>query len=623
MTNGRGLRLSSGEEVYFEGRRCEIVAVLDLETAIVELRGDGGRIAVPVASLRSRPSTDGESHIKADLNQVSAEVWAIAETRLDAIRPLLDLPKRTKALVCSRAKELGISYGPLYVWIHRYESTMLLSSLLPLDRSGGRGRTRITPERESLLLETIQSHYLNKQKLTTQNVHRELKNRCFEAGLRPPSVQTVRNRIGRIDAALITKRRQGARAQRSFEPTIGSFPEVAGPYGVIQIDHTMLDVQLVDEQHRKSIGRAYITIAIDVFSRMVAGFYVSLDPTGDLSTGLCLVHAILPKKPWLERLGLDVSWSCHGLMDTIHTDNAKEFRGKTLARAAAEYGITLKRRPVRQPHYGGHIERLIGTTLKQLVHTLPGSTFSNVAEKGEYDSEGNACLTIAETERILTLWFTGSYHQTIHRGILMTPLEKYRLGRLGTEPGGKSAPRLPEDMDRLRIDFMPSIERCILSYGVVIDEVYYWGDILRPWINAPDPHDRKKKRLFLFKRDPRDVSVIQFLDPTTNTFHPISYRNITHPSMSLWELREARKRLKIHGKKTIDEHAIFQAHRSIQAEVKSAAEKTRSARRESARKAVQGNRESLPSPAADLVLAELQSKEFQYDEIPEFEVRER
>jgi hypothetical protein len=37
---------------------------------------------------------------------------------------------------------------------------------------------------------------------------------------------------------------------------------------VVQIDHTLLDIILVDDLHRLSIGRPWITLAIDVFSRI-------------------------------------------------------------------------------------------------------------------------------------------------------------------------------------------------------------------------------------------------------------------------------------------------------------------------------------------------------------------
>jgi putative transposase len=96
----------------------------------------------------------------------------------------------------------------------------------------------------------------------------------------------------------------------------------------------------------------YLTLAVDVFSKMVLGFYISLDPAG-ASTGLCISRAILGKEAYLQRLGLeDQEWPCWGMMRTIHTDNAKEFRGTMLGRAAQvrHYRPT----PAKgRPQYGG------------------------------------------------------------------------------------------------------------------------------------------------------------------------------------------------------------------------------------------------------------------------------
>ena len=49
---------------------------------------------------------------------------------------------------------------------------------------------------------------------------------------------------------------------------------------------------VVDEETHLLIGRPILTIAIDIRTRMVARFYLSLDPPSSASVGLCLLHAI-------------------------------------------------------------------------------------------------------------------------------------------------------------------------------------------------------------------------------------------------------------------------------------------------------------------------------------------
>jgi hypothetical protein len=40
-----------------------------------------------------------------------------------------------------------------------------------------------------------------------------------------------------------------------------------------------------------------------------------------------------------------------------------------------------------QPHYGGIVERIIDTAMQMIHDDLPGTTFSNPSQRGEYASE--------------------------------------------------------------------------------------------------------------------------------------------------------------------------------------------------------------------------------------------
>jgi putative transposase len=83
-------------------------------------------------------------------------------------------------------------------------------------------------------------------------------------------------------------------------------------------------------------------------------------------------------------------------------DNAAEFKSEALRRGCDQHGIRIAWRPPGQPHFGGIVERVIGT-LMEMVHELPGTTFSNPRQRGAYDSERLAVLTVGELERWLTL----------------------------------------------------------------------------------------------------------------------------------------------------------------------------------------------------------------------------
>jgi putative transposase len=100
----------------------------------------------------------------------------------------------------------------------------------------------------------------------------------------------------------VTRRRLGRKAAEQDRACANRFEGATYPLSVVEIDHTKLDLMLVDDVDRVPIGRPWITLAFDVFSRMVTGFYISLDPVGAISTGLCIAHSMIRKEGWLQPL---------------------------------------------------------------------------------------------------------------------------------------------------------------------------------------------------------------------------------------------------------------------------------------------------------------------------------
>ncbi|OLF39702.1 transposase, partial [Psychrobacter sp. Rd 27.2] len=223
---------------------------------------------------------------------------------------------------------------------------------------------------------------------------REVFKRCYKLDIDKPSKKAIRTRIKRIsEKALLRGRGYREKAKNKFTPKAGKFPDADYPLSVIQIDHTPVDIILVDDRYRKPIGRPFITLAIDVYSRMVTGYYISLDAPSVTSVGMCLSRSILPKTDILLEFGLtNATWDVFGFPRKIHVDNGSDFRAESLRKSCAFHGIDIEFRPVARPEFGGHIERLIGNLMEK-IHGLPGTTFSNVNQKDDYDSEKNASLT--------------------------------------------------------------------------------------------------------------------------------------------------------------------------------------------------------------------------------------
>jgi putative transposase len=603
------IELRPGATVQCSDHRYLITHLLDLESVLAREEKSGRIERLHLKDLTAAQPDDPSDSIQAcELSSVDEADWQTAEERFATIRPLLGNVRRTRESVAVQAQAAKVHTATVYRWLELYERTGRVSALLPTKPNGGRGKSRLSPGVETVIKETLENYYLKQQKPSAQKTCLEVIRLCRQACLDPPHPNTIRQRIAAISEELKMKRRQGVKAAREkFEPATGAFPGADWPLAYVQIDHTKLDVILVDDLHRLPVGRPWITLAVDVFSRMVTGFYVSFDPPGAMSVGLCLTHSILPKEKWLAKYNISTPWPCWGLIGTLHADNAGEFRGQMLKRACAEYGINLEWRPVAQPSYGAHIERLLGTVLKE-IHSLPGATFSEPKEKGAYDSEKEAAMTLTELEEWLAVFITQVYHQRVHSELRTSPIKRYEEGILGTKDRpGIGLPYRVLDEDRLRLDFMPYLERTIQPRGVVVDEIHYFSDVLRRFINAADPDDPRHKRKFIFKRDPRDISVLYFYDPDVKRYYPIPYRDTSRPALSIWELREVTKRLKEEGRRDIDENLIFVAYARMRAAEEQAVRETKRARRDGQRRS--HHQQAVKPQLSDQPLSSYQEEE--------------
>lgn len=520
-----------------------------------------------------------------DLLTIPREEWERACQIAGALQPLVEKGRhrRTRDEVKALADKLGKHQATVYRWLLDYESSGLVSCLLRKPRKD-KGNKRLDSRVEAIIQECIATFYLTHQRRTAASTALEVRKRCQAEGLPPPDPDTVRSRILEIDESLRLRKREGYKAaNEQYQPILGNFPGADFPLAVVQIDHTPMDIIVVDDVHRLPIGRPYLTLAVDVYSKMVVGFYISLDPPGALSTGLCISRAILGKEAYLQRLGIDeLEWPCWGVMRTIHTDNAKEFRGTMLGRAAEEYGIIAQRRPKGRPQYGGHIERAFRTYMSEVHNELPGTTFSNPKKRRDYDSEGNAVMTLDALEHWFTLFVLGVFHQRPHSGNEgRPPLAQWELGLFGDggKVLGRGIPARVPDEEKLRLDFLPFVQRTVQEYGIAFEGVQYWSDALRRFIHAKDPSTQKLKHQFVCRYDPRDLSRLWFFDPESKVYVELPYRNLTRPSISLWELRQAKKQLREESTSSTNEELIFRTIDQMRELVSSETHKTKAARR--------------------------------------------
>ena len=329
---------------------------------------------------------DGAGRKVRPFDGLPAEDLAEAKRRLEIIRPLIQCEHRSEEDVQQAAARHGVGQASIYRWIRAYTARRLLTDLAP------RRRGRVMPQRlaediEAVIVAVIKALFLTKQKASAEEVVVEVHRRCRTAKLPRPSAGTIRRRLRAIDPKTKLLKREGRKAAHDrYGAVKESFPGADGPLAVVQIDHTLLDIIVLDEELRLPIGRPWLTLAIDVWSRMVFGYHLSLDAPSSFAVGLCLCHGMLDKAPELQRRGVKGAWPVCGKPAMVHSDNGKDFRSALIQDTLDQYDIRAEFRPPLTPHYGGHIERLAGT-LGRKVHALPGATFASPNQRGEYNAE--------------------------------------------------------------------------------------------------------------------------------------------------------------------------------------------------------------------------------------------
>jgi putative transposase len=320
----------------------------------------------------------------------------------------------------------------------------------------------------------------------------------------------------------------------------------SGPLDVVQIDHTTVDLIVVDDVTRQPIGRPVLTVAIDVHTRLVTGFYLAMDYPSTLRAGVCVAHSVFEKGTWLAERGIDVPWPAAGLPRAVHVDNAGEFHSGAFTRTLEDFGVEVIYRPVARPHFGGHVERLIGTTMGA-VHLLRGTTFSSIRARGHYPAEARATMTLRELERWLALEILGKYHQRIHSALQRPPIAVW------SELTASTPARMPKERLEFLTGLLPYEWRLPRRDGVHLFGIRYWSDAL---VSLLGRHEQK----LMTRYDPRDLSRVWVRRPDGRHVEA-RYKNLVREPISLWEHSRAMARLREQGRQEVTEEILFQTIR--------------------------------------------------------------
>lgn len=364
-------------------------------------------------------------------------------------------------------------------WWRRYRNTKSIHCLIPHNKPSCGPKAK---RRYGIFEDVIASVYLTNQQLPKLAVVEEVYRRIDainqgqpgEPPLARPSRSTIYRWLEDLQQNLVDASREGAEAARvKYRAALGSV-KVGSVLERIEIDHTPLDLIVIDSLTKLPLGRPWLTMAIDAFSRMVVGFYISFNAPSSHGVLQCLRRSILPKDQWLARFpDIKGQWPAYGIPMLIAVDNGTDLHSDALEAACLEMGIQILFCGAKTPQHKGAIERFFRTMNMGLIHRLPGTVFSNVDARGDYPAEDKAVIDMVTLVHLLTKWVVDIYNVSPHRGIGGRPLDRW------LESADRRIIELPVYPQQLEVMTGIPAKRTLFHYGIELEGLHYNSDLLQ------------------------------------------------------------------------------------------------------------------------------------------------
>lgn len=551
------MRLIIGEEIYEISERTDsdVLRIVSVTTdtgryiSQIEL-GEG--IASGTIRLLYEPLLDDQPHVKeavaenlnADDRNLTGPTAAEYDRRRKYVAAFHALfqkgfaPSVIKPVIRMVGNEIRDarppSYSTAYRWYRRYmKSHFDIRGVIPNYRKRGNYRGRLKAQIYQVINESIDAVLKPPGGAHTSDIVGEVNLRIkrHNAGLPPgehlknPHPRTIYRYVAKRPPGELLLRRKGERAYHLMFNAWGIGIKLSRPLERVEIDHSKLDIYLVDEELGLPLGRPWITMAIDVYTGMPLGFHIGLEDPGWQSLMLCLKHSIFPKRSHYQHFeGIEGHWDAYGIPDMVVVDNGRDFHSRDFELACQHLNIHIQHAQARCPWLKGSVERTFRDLNEYLLGNLPGYTFSNVVDKGEFDPKKNACLDLETLKAAIYRWIIDVFNKRVKQSIRDIPERRWARSIL------QYPRRMPASQMDVTIALFSTTRRTAHRYGIEHEGLTYNSDAL-----AQIRHSEGEKVKLVVRYNPTDLGSIYVIHPKTGTPVLIPATDPDYASgMSLW-----------------------------------------------------------------------------------------
>lgn len=216
------------------------------------------------------------------------------------------------------------------------------------------------------------------------------------------SKETMRRRCNALECSATVKTKRGVEAVEQDWAGAGKSLVADFAMHMVIVDHTPIDVFVVDDQFEMVLGRAWLTLAVCVSTRAIVAHLLSFNDPSVWTVGEILRRMALPKRvPPIFADRYPILRDLRGKPTELIVDNAPEFRSHTMEAAARSAGFNVRFCPIKRPRYRAIGERTIGTIVRMICEVLPGRTLPIAeARRLGHDAQDEACVLMRELEAI-------------------------------------------------------------------------------------------------------------------------------------------------------------------------------------------------------------------------------